>query len=180
MQLFRMMHHVSVSYDVDDLRCLVCKVALEELSDSVKKIDPDRKVKVGGYSIDSRGNSKQKVISEAKSEVHLSELADAVCDKMDDYVRATWKENGTLTLLKLIVDGQMNLDSSNVDFVQDDDLNKSLKYYCDGIVDEFEDSIIEYFKTDLDSVVSKVCSDEAKLCKSTVKVEADQHVADEL
>jgi hypothetical protein len=49
---------------------------------------------------------------------------------MDDYVRATWKSNGTLTLLKLITDeGQMNNAMSDVDLIQDDDLNKSLKYY---------------------------------------------------
>ncbi|KAF5307468.1 hypothetical protein FQR65_LT06823 [Abscondita terminalis] len=157
----------TTKYDAKDLQCLICKATINELNDSVKKIDPARKVDVGGYRIDSRGNSKQKVVSEAKSEVHLSELADKVCDKMDDYVRATWKENGKLTLLKLIVDGQMNPDSSLVDFIQDDDLNKSLKYYCEGFVDEHEDSIIEHFKSDPEDIVTNICYEETKLCVHT-------------
>lgn len=108
----------------------VCKATLEELDSAVKKIDPSRKVEVGGYRLDPHGNLQQKTVSQAKSEMHLSELADVVCDKMDDYVRATWKDTGKLTILKLIdANGQMNLDMGSVDVIQDDDLNKSLKYY---------------------------------------------------
>lgn len=67
---------------------------------------------------------------QAKSEIFLSELIDDICDKMDDYVRATWKSNGQLTLLRMMGhDGQMNSDMSRVDIIQDGDLNKSLKYY---------------------------------------------------
>lgn len=65
-----------------------------------------------------------------KSEIFLSELLDKICAKMDDYVRATWKTNGQLTLLKMIgSDGKMNIDMGRVDIIQDGDLNKSLKYY---------------------------------------------------
>lgn len=53
-----------------------------------------------------------------------------ICHKMDDYVRGLWKSNGTLTILKMVsAKGQMNPYMSQVEFVQDDDLNKSLKYY---------------------------------------------------
>lgn len=49
---------------------------------------------------------------------------------MDDYIRATYKTSGELTLLRLIgPDGQMNPDLNRVDIVQDSDLNKSLKFY---------------------------------------------------
>ena len=66
----------------------------------------------------------------ARSETHLSDVFDSVCNKMDDYVRATYKTSGELTLLRLIgPDGQMNPDLSKVDIVQDGDLNKSLKFY---------------------------------------------------
>lgn len=49
---------------------------------------------------------------------------------MSDYVRATYKSNGELTILNLISpSGAMNPEMSKVDIIQDDDLNKSLKYY---------------------------------------------------
>lgn len=107
----------------------MCKASLQELDEKIKKIDPSKTVDVGGYRLDADGNYRQKTVSQAKSEIHLSELIDEVCEKMDDYVRATWKVNGTLTILKLITDEGMNPDMSNVDIIQDDDLNKSLKFY---------------------------------------------------
>lgn len=55
---------------------------------------------------------------------------DNICEKMSDYVRATYKSNGELTILNLISpSGAMNPEMSKVDIIQDDDLNKSLKYY---------------------------------------------------
>lgn len=82
---------------------------------------------------------KQRSVSEAKSEVHLSELADSICEKMEDYIRATWKDNGKLTILRLIdSNGQMNVDMGRVDVIQDDDLNKSLKYYVRNFNEDVE------------------------------------------
>ena len=66
----------------------------------------------------------------ARSEMYLTDVFETVCSKMDDYVRATYKSSGELTLLRLIgTDGQMNPDLNHVDIVQDSDLNKSLKFY---------------------------------------------------
>lgn len=51
-------------------------------------------------------------------------------DKMDDYVRAVTKKTQQLTLLRIVSkDGKMNSKMSDVDVIQDGDLNKSLKYY---------------------------------------------------
>lgn len=51
-------------------------------------------------------------------------------DKMDDYAKARYKSNRQLTILKMTTkDGGMNPAMSTVDFIQDGDLNKSLKHY---------------------------------------------------
>lgn len=51
-------------------------------------------------------------------------------DKLDDYAKARYKSNGALTIMKLTSPGGgMNPDMSLVDFVQDGDLNKSLKHF---------------------------------------------------
>jgi hypothetical protein len=66
--------------------------------------------------------------------MYLTEVLETICNKMDDYVRATYKTSGELTLLRLIgADGQMNPDLSHVDIIQDSDLNKSLKFYVSHI-----------------------------------------------
>jgi hypothetical protein len=49
---------------------------------------------------------------------------------LDDYAKARYKDSGVLTVLKMISDtGGMNPETSKVDFVQDGDLNKSLKHF---------------------------------------------------
>ncbi|XP_044265999.1 protein seele [Tribolium madens] len=158
--------------DAQELRCLVCKTSLDELHKAVNKIDPTKTVDVGGYRLDSDGNYRHKSVSQAKSEVHLSEMIEDICTKMDDYVRATWKSNGTLTLLKLITeDGKMNNDMSEVNLVQDDDLNKSLKYYCEGIMEELEENIIKHFQSDTKDIHKKVCVEESAICGKKVNEE---------
>lgn len=84
---------------------------------------------VGGYHLDVGGGYKKKIKPQAKSEIYLSDYVDEVCDRMDDYVRATWKENGTLMIMNLITAAGLNPLMSDVDVIQDDDLNKSLKFY---------------------------------------------------
>lgn len=60
----------------------------------------------------------------------MSDILDNICEKMSDYVRATYKSNGQLTILNLMgPSGGMNPEMAKVDIIQDNDLNKSLKYY---------------------------------------------------
>lgn len=105
---------------------IVCEKSIYELTKAVSDLDPNKKVEVGGSRLDKDGNFKQKVVPEAKSEMVLSGMIEKVCDKMDDYIRAFWKSNNTLTLISM-VDGLSQFDK--LDLVQDDDLNKSLKFY---------------------------------------------------
>lgn len=107
---------------------------MQELDKNIRNIDPDKTVDIGGYRLDSDGNLKKKTVPQSKSEIHLSELVDDICERMDDYVRATWKSNGTLLILNLITEGVMNPLMSDVDIIQDDDLNKSLKFYVSNLV----------------------------------------------
>jgi len=66
----------------------------------------------------------------AMSSLHISESLEKVCEGIDEYVRAIDKKTGELLLLRLILEsGTMNPKMSDVDVVQDGDLNKSLKYY---------------------------------------------------
>lgn len=84
--------------------------------------------------MDSDGNAIGKSVPMAKSETYLSEVMESICEKMEDYLKATYKKTGKLTLMKIMVDGKMNPESSLVDFVQDGDLNKSLGHYVSDCV----------------------------------------------
>ncbi|XP_017891362.1 protein seele isoform X2 [Ceratina calcarata] len=139
---------------------------IKEIEGEIAKIDPSREIEIGNYRLDAQGNIIHKKVPLARSEVHMSDVLDNICEKMSDYVRATYKSNGQLTILNLIdpVGGGMNPEMSKVDVVQDGDLNKSLKYYCEEIVEEHEESIISLFVREERNIRGQLCTDVAKLC----------------
>jgi hypothetical protein len=69
---------------------------------------------------------------------------------------------------------------SEVDFVQDQDLNKSLKHYCLEVLDEFDEVFLEYFMQDeLPKDIEKViCTERAKLCSVDDSYDDDNFEAD--
>lgn len=162
----------------------VCEASIQELSEAVQNVDKSQTVKIGGHRLDPQGNyNAPKTVPVAHSEIFLSELMESICQKMDDYVRGLWKSNGTLTIMKMVSsDGKMNPHMSEVEFVQDDDLNKSLKYYvsvyqcvfslspvwncfqCETIIEEFEENIIKYYQKEEDNIETKFCIEESQIC----------------
>lgn len=65
----------------------------------------------------------------AKSEIYISETLDEVCAAFDNYAKATYKNSGNLVLVDLqnpFNDKSPKMDQVN--FIQDGDLNKSLKF----------------------------------------------------
>ncbi|KAF7388489.1 hypothetical protein HZH68_012431 [Vespula germanica] len=157
----------STQIDPKYLKCLVCRATMDELKTELGKIDPSIEIDIGNYRMDAKGNSITKKVSKARSEIHISETIDEICEKMSDYVRATYKTNGQLTILNLMSSsGVMNPEMSKVDLIQDNDLNKSLKYYCEGIVEEFEEHIISLFSKGDTIIRRKLCTDIAKICDS--------------
>ena len=61
--------------------------------------------------------------------MHLGELLDGVCEKMDDYAQGHWKDTGAKDLLPIIVDGAMNPRMSEFELLQDSNLNRGIKDY---------------------------------------------------
>lgn len=154
------------SVDYHELKCLVCTRLVEEIQKNVSKVDSSLTINVGGFRLDSHGNYVEKPVPYTKSEVFLTEVMENVCNKMEDYVRARFKKTGKLTVIPLITgDGKMNPIMSQVDVVQDSDLNKSLKYYCQDIADEHDEIFVKEFATEQDDIVSQICGEQTHLCE---------------
>ena len=64
--------------------------------------------------------------------MHLGELLDGVCEKMDDYAQGHWKDTGVKDLLPIIVNGAMNPRMSEFELLKDSNLNKGIKDYVSG------------------------------------------------
>ena len=67
----------------------------------------------------------------ARSEIHLSELVDSVCEEFENYVQAREKTGErAVTIIRITTkSGGMNPLFGSVDIVPDEDLNKRLKFY---------------------------------------------------
>ena len=112
----------------------------------------------------------------------LFEGDEGICKVMDDYAKAKYKTTGKLTVLKMFDEGAMNPLMSEVDFVQDQDLNKSLKHYCLEVLDEYDEVFLEYFMSEQlnENVVEEICLNRTKLCLNQEEpLEEDDDGSDE-
>ncbi|CAG4963639.1 unnamed protein product [Colias eurytheme] len=138
---------VSAAIDPRNLKCLVCRTTFDELNNAIKKVDKWKKVDVGNFRMDAAGNTMQQKVPAHRSAVYISEMIDGICKRMDDYVRVYYKATGKLAIMQLMVEnGGMNPEFSKTKFVTDDDLNKSLEYYCERMFEENEDEITDLYK----------------------------------
>lgn len=108
----------------------MCKATIDEMQAAIAKVDPKKRADVGGYRMDSSGHSVTRTVQYSKSETYLTELMENICESMDDYAKAKYKKTKQLTIMKMMTPGGgMNPEMSAVDFIQDGDLNKSLKHF---------------------------------------------------
>lgn len=142
-----------------------------ELNKAVLAVDKKKMVDIGNYRMDADGNTKQIKVPAHRSQVFLSDLFDTICKNLDDYVRVVYKSTGKLAVMQMITDKGMNPEFSKTTFITDDDLNKSLQYYCERIFEENEDEIISVYKDRPDDDImpedatQRVCFKHAKFCE---------------
>ncbi|XP_014879156.1 protein canopy-1 [Poecilia latipinna] len=67
------------------LYCSACKAIVDELNYSISQVDPKMTINVGSFRLNPDGTMTDKKVPFARSETHLSELLDGVCDSMSDY-----------------------------------------------------------------------------------------------
>jgi len=153
-------------FDSETLNCLVCRSLVEEIEGMIYKVDPNKKVEVGSFRLSGDGNQNgRKLIPYARSNEHLSEVVDTVCKNFEDYAQATAKASGDPTIIRLMtIEGNMNPKMSEVDIVPDDDLNTRLKFYCENIVEDQEEAILELFATEGQDMDIELCSRRTKIC----------------
>lgn len=160
-------------------------MTVEEIIAAQAKVDPKKKAEVKSGRFKADGTPSGTLIEYRKSEQYLTELFEGdegICKTMDDYAKAKYKSNGELTVLKMMIDNGMNPLMSEVDFVQDQDLNKSLKHYCLEILDEFDEVFLDYFMADSlpDDVIEKICVERSKLCNKDEPEQEDYLLEKEL
>lgn len=151
--------------DTLQLKCQVCRRLVEDIQLNVSSVDPLHVVPAANFRLDGNGDQSKSTVPLARSQLYLTDVMDSVCAKMKDYVRATYKTDGSLTVMPLLLNGQMNPLMSEVDIIQDSDLNKSVQYYCEDIVSDIEDDLISLIRSGNDrNAVYDICTETAQLC----------------
>jgi len=157
------------------LNCDICKAILDEVNHGIKGIDPAKTIQVGSYRVDPNGKIRTVEKKYARSETHVSELLDGVCEKLSsDYVET--KVDGKKRMKRIVtMDGVM---SGEVDFkaLVDDAVKtgsdptkkgKDIKFTCEKLVETLEDDLMEYFQKEDESGKStqELCEDFTDYCK---------------
>lgn len=165
------------------VKCLVCKATVDEVRIAQSKVDKRKKAEVKAGRFQADGTPSGTFIELRKSEQYLTELFEGdegICKVMDDYAKAKMKSDESLVVLKMMTATGMNPLMSEVDFVQDQDLNKSLKHYCLEVLDEFDEIFLEYFMADElpEKVEDLICVERTKLCDAGEEevVEEEDHL----
>ncbi|XP_072524883.1 protein canopy-1 [Salminus brasiliensis] len=152
------------------LYCAACLAIADELNYSISQIDPKKTVQVGGFRLNPDGSLKEKTVPLAKSETHLSELLDEVCNSMSDYALyedPETKEQSYKRFAPRSGDDGNFPDFKNFKFAGPEGSNV-LKFACETIVEELEDEIISLFTREAEHVAQKLCSQVSGYCKNSL------------
>ncbi|XP_051556938.1 protein canopy-1-like [Myxocyprinus asiaticus] len=164
-----MLPNTTESKKDDVLYCSACMAIAEELNHSISQTDPKKTIHVGGFRLNPDGSLNDKKVPLARSETHLTELLEGVCNSMSDYALyedPVTKEKSYKRFAPRGNDGGNFPDFKNFKF-DGPESSSALKFACESIVEELEDNIISLFASEADHVAKKLCSEVSGHCKSS-------------
>ncbi|XP_037315040.2 protein canopy-1 [Pungitius pungitius] len=150
-----------------ELYCSACKAVVDELNYSVSQVDPKKTINVGGFRLNPDGTMKDKKVPLARSETHLSELLEGVCESMGDYAVHVDPDTRVKQFLRFAprssgATGDFP-DFKNFQF-DGPEASNALKFACESVVEELEDEIISLFSQDVEHVHQELCSRVSGYC----------------
>ncbi|KAL2097409.1 hypothetical protein ACEWY4_006616 [Coilia grayii] len=149
------------------LYCSACMAIADELNYSISQTDPKKTIHVGGFRLKPDGSLSDKKVPFARSETHLTELLEGVCNSMSDYALyedPDTKQKSYKRFAPRSSGGGDFPDFNNFKFDGPEGSN-SLKFACETVVEELEDDIISLFARESDHVAEKLCGEISGHCK---------------
>ncbi|XP_028327714.1 protein canopy-1 [Gouania willdenowi] len=148
------------------LYCSACRAIVDELNYSISQVDPKKTINVGSFRLNPDGTMSDKKVPLARSETHLSELLESVCQKMNDY--ALYVDPDTQEKRYRRFAPRSNDRSEFPDFknFQFDGMESSSKlvFACETLAEELEDDIISVLSQDGENVHDHLCSNISGYC----------------
>ncbi|KAK6628180.1 hypothetical protein RUM43_001992 [Polyplax serrata] len=157
---------VARGYTNQELKCVICKALVKEMENVIKHVKRSVSMNVGSYRLDEKGNVQTRAIPLIQSDTFLLEAMESACDSMAGYARGYDKETNKLRIVRLKIGDKLNPEMAEIYPISDADLNESLRYYCEGMVDEYEESFIRLFKQGMAEAARTLCTNETGLCET--------------
>ncbi|XP_045907957.1 protein canopy-1 isoform X1 [Micropterus dolomieu] len=152
------------------LYCSACKAIVDELNFSISQVDPKKTINVGSFRLNPDGTMEDKKVPLARSETHLHELLDGVCNSMSDYslhVDPDTQHKQYMRFAPRSSETTGNFpDFKNFQF-DGPEASSALKFACETVVEELEDDIISLFSQDVKHVHEELCNRVSDYCKDS-------------
>ncbi|XP_071941360.1 protein canopy homolog 1-like [Antedon mediterranea] len=157
--------HAAAKRD-QELYCGACKALVDEIEYAIKQVKPHKMIDVGSFRINPDGTQTQEKVPFAGSEVHMTELVEDICDKMNDYAASTDTVTQKRTYTRFNKrEGEENIELHNISI--DGETSKKLKYACQNVLEDYEEELLQIFREKkenkshlLCNVISELCSNE--------------------
>ncbi|XP_077580520.1 protein canopy-1 [Stigmatopora nigra] len=160
------------------LYCSACGAIVDELTHSIGLVDPKKTINVGSFRLHADGTMKDKKVPLARSETHLSELLDAVCESMSDYALHVDPQSRRKEYKRFAPrsdgggdggDGGAGRDFPDFENFQfgGPEAPNALKFACETIVEELEDDIVAIFGRNAQNPHTELCKNLSDYCEDS-------------
>ncbi|KAJ8273010.1 hypothetical protein GJAV_G00096320 [Gymnothorax javanicus] len=152
----------------DMLYCSACRAIVEELNYSISQVDPKKTIHVGSFRLNPDGTLTDRKVPLARSETHITELLEDVCNNMSDYALHTDPDTKEKSYKRFAPRNGQNDFPDFKDFQFDGpETSNSLKFACETFVEEYEDNIISLFAQEKADVADELCNVVSGHCKGS-------------
>ncbi|KAM9514667.1 protein canopy homolog 2 isoform 2-T2 [Guaruba guarouba] len=139
-----------------DLHCGACRALVDELEWEIAQVDPRKTIQMGSFRINPDGSQSVVEVPYARSEAHLTELLERVCERMQEYGERLDPGTQRRSYVRVLSRDGTKLELSGVSI--HGDVASSLKFACESIAEEYEDELIEFLSHEADNVKDRLCS----------------------
>uniref|UniRef100_A0A8C6SCL4 DUF3456 domain-containing protein n=1 Tax=Neogobius melanostomus TaxID=47308 RepID=A0A8C6SCL4_9GOBI len=128
---------------------------------------PKKTINVGSFRLSPDGSMQDKKVPLARSEMHLSDLLDGLCDRMNDYALHNDPDSGEKRYRRFAPrEGQGMTDLPDFKhFKFEGPEANALKFACETVREELEDDIISLFQKDSQDVQQQLCRNISGYCR---------------
>ncbi|XP_071166704.1 protein canopy homolog 2-like [Mytilus edulis] len=147
-----------------ELQCAVCRALVDEVNYGISLVDPKKTVQVGSFRVDGKGDQNTYKKPYARSEIHLTELFESICEKFSQYALTKNSKGGKSVVPTASRDGK---GIALKDVTISSDATKQMKYTCETLVEDYEEDMIKVLgtpKTSLEVAEKQICGDIAEVC----------------